>query len=89
MGKGKGHNLPGIRRVCHNLLIAGHGGVKAQFCHGLAGGAKAVTVKQGSILHRQTCCRRWGGRFCHAATLLGMNWAQPSSMGDEGQAHFI
>ena len=69
VGEGEGHDLARIRRICHDLLIAGHGGVKAQLGSGLARRPKAYPVKDGPI-----CKSKAGGWFrrhvliprCHA-----------------------
>ena len=46
MGKGEGHDLPGIGRIGENLLIAGHGGVEADLAHRAAGAPKPMPSKK-------------------------------------------
>ena len=58
MGEGEGHNLPGIGGIRHDLLVAGHRRVEAQFRLGHAGCAEAGAVEQGSVGQREA-----GGRF--------------------------
>ena len=44
MREGEGDDLSGIGRVGQDFLIAGHGGVEADFAHGNAGGARALAL---------------------------------------------
>ncbi len=49
MGKGEGDDLAGIGRIGEDLLIAGHGGVEADFADGMAGRAEANTFEHGAV----------------------------------------
>ena len=49
MGEGECHDLPCIRWVGHDLLVAGHRSVKAQLGRHIPQGAKADPLKNGSI----------------------------------------
>jgi hypothetical protein len=60
MGKRKGYDLPGIGRVGHDFLVAGHRGVETQLGHAGAGGTEARAEKQGSVGKRKACGRRGG-----------------------------
>ena len=75
MGKGKGDNLPGIRGVCHNFLIARHGGVKAKFRLCRACGTKAAAVKHCAISERKA--GGWAGGRClrHGGILVAAKLA--------------
>ena len=49
VGEGEGDDLARIGGVGEDFLIAGHGGVEADFAHGLAFGAKALAFDDGAI----------------------------------------
>src|SRR5262245_54910987 len=49
MGKREGNNLPGIRRVGQNLLIAGHGGVETDFADRDAYRTRALALDDGAV----------------------------------------
>ena len=57
MGEGEGDDLPGIRRVGQDLLIAGHGGVEAHLADGDAGRARALALDHGAVGEHEQ--RRW------------------------------
>ena len=49
MGKSERDDLTGVGRIGENFLIAGDGGVEANFAERVADGADACTPKQGSV----------------------------------------
>ena len=49
MRKGEGDDLPGIRRIGQDLLIAGHGGVEADFADRYAGRARAIALDDSAV----------------------------------------
>ncbi len=72
MGEGEGHDLPGIGRIGHDLLIAGHRGVEAEFGRHRSLGAEAVAVEEGSVGQREAGGGRLGGVRWHGTTLPGV-----------------
>ena len=57
MREGEGHDLAGIGGVCHDLLIARHGGVETQFSNRSSCGTKAVAVENGSVRKHKASSR--------------------------------
>ncbi len=53
MREGEGDDLPGIRRVGEDLLIAGHRGVEADLAGGGAGGAEAEAFQDRAVRQYQ------------------------------------
>ena len=51
--EGEGDDLPGIRGVGEDLLIAGHGGVEADLADRGAGGAQAEALQHGPVGQHQ------------------------------------
>ena len=51
--EGEGDDLPGIRGVGEDLLIAGHGGVEADLADRAAGGAQAEALQHGPVGQHQ------------------------------------
>ena len=49
VGKGESDDLPGIGRIGEDLLVAGHGGVEADFADGVAGRAEADAFEHGTV----------------------------------------
>ena len=65
MREREGDDLAGIAGIGHDLLVAGHRGVEAQLCRGVANGAEALTVEQRSIGEREAGGRAGAGRVSH------------------------
>ena len=87
MREGEGHDLPGIGRIGHDFLIAGHRGVEDQFCHRLAGGAKALSEEHGAVRKGKAGSGAGSGllaRGGHGATPCGKR-AEPTVWGGQGQ----
>ena len=61
MGKGEGDDLPGIRRIGQDLLIAGHGGVEAHLADRDADRARALAFEHGAVGKNQKPGRRLVG----------------------------
>ena len=73
MGKGEVDDLPGIGRIGHDLLIARHSGVEADFAHRLSFGAKAPTPDNLARRQYQYACRS-GGRARRGG--VGHDWGR-------------
>ena len=71
MGKGEGHDLARVGRVGHDLLIARHRGVEAEFRHRCAGCPKALTVENRAIRKGEAGGRCVVGKLGHGATPQG------------------
>ena len=52
-GVGEGDQLPGVTRVGHDLLIAGHAGVEHHFSDGRAPGPEGLTAQHGAVGQHQ------------------------------------
>ena len=74
MRKGEVNDLPGIARIGHHFLIAGHCGVKADFANRAAFGTKAPAPDQITTCQNQYACRSGGrarsGRVSHGGVLF-------------------
>src|SRR3546814_12341649 len=65
MGKGEVDDLPGIARVSHDLLIAGHRRVEADLANRLANRAETATDQAGTVSKAQYPPRSCGpGQGC-------------------------
>ena len=69
MRKGKGDDLTGIAGIGQNFLIAGHGGVEANFTGSIGCSANALAPKDPAIAQNQGCggpirCFLLGGHLC-------------------------
>src|SRR5664279_1507187 len=53
MREGEGDDLPGVRRIGEDLLIAGHGGIEADLADRVAYGAQALALQHGSVGQHQ------------------------------------
>ena len=58
MREGEGDDLPGIRRVGQDLLIAGHRGIEANLADGDAGGARALALDHRAVGQNEKRGRR-------------------------------
>ena len=58
MREGEGDDLPGIRRVGQDLLIAGHRGIEADLADGDAGGARALALDHRAVGQNEKRGRR-------------------------------
>ncbi len=70
--EGEGDDLPGVGRIGHHLLIAGHRGVEADFADRLALGAEALAPDRR--------CRRRGPERRSRALGLRRRGARPSAV---------
>src|SRR3546814_6436092 len=74
MGKGEVDDLPGIARVSHDLLIAGHRRVEADLANRLANRAEAASEQDGAVSTDQYTRRYFGhGQglgACHDTVIL-------------------
>src|SRR3546814_10465106 len=74
MGKGEVDDLPGIARVSHDLLIAGHRRVEADLANRLANRAEAASEQDGAVSKDQYPRRSFGHGpgfgACHDNVLL-------------------
>src|SRR5450759_3277265 len=53
MREGEADDLPGVRRIGEDLLIAGHGGIEADLADRVAYGAQALAFQHGSVGQHQ------------------------------------
>ena len=53
MGEGEGDDLAGIGGIGEDFLIAGDGGVEADFSDGIARGADAMPLENGAVFQHQ------------------------------------
>jgi hypothetical protein len=58
MREGKGDDLPGIRRIGQDLLIAGHGGVETHLADRNTGRARALAFDHGAVGENEKSGRR-------------------------------